>query len=303
MKKLLLLLFTAASIFFCSCTQIYDIENNKLVSACIINFQNGKASYNFCISAPGGDSKDASDTQSKLAVYSFEADSFSDAVNKLSSYGSQKTDVSHMSFICGNREYFSKAFADDEKHIRKVISSTALIDSFIYDGNKDEILGCINEEYKSNTNDFIDALFQKNKSSGLCTISELSLAKHNISFTAALPVVSIVQTGERGLPSVSGTALYTMSAGVISLTDSEHNIYSKWKQQYSNESRGYKLSINKNTIKAGLFDKSVTNIARKYAMMDVDILNVKYYARRCFWTYSSYEKFIKQLNLWDAEFI
>ena len=118
-----------------------------------------------------------------------------------------------------------------------------------------------------------------------------------------MPVVSIVQTGERSLPSVSGTALYTVSSGVISLTDSEHNIYSRWREQYLNESRGYKLSTDKNIIKVRLFDKSITNTARKYAMMNVDILNVKYYARRCFWTYSAYENFINRLNMWDAEFI
>ena len=112
MKKILLLVLCLSVVFFCSCKRIYEIENNKLVAACSIEVQNDDVNYGFYISYPGGDSKDASGSENSLILCEFKADNFGEALKKLEKSGSLKLDVSHISFISGDTEYFKNHFKD-----------------------------------------------------------------------------------------------------------------------------------------------------------------------------------------------
>lgn len=299
MKKILLFALCLSVAFLCSCKKIYEIENNKLVAACSIKVKNDDVSYGFYISYPGGDSKDASGAENSLVLCEFKADNFSKALKKLEKSGSLKLDVSHISFICADTVYFKNHFKDDEKYLRKSASSTPLINCFIYEGKNEDLTKCLKSEYNSRANKFTDAMFQKNENPYGCTLSELSLSQHNEFYTSAIPMVSISKKGRATLPEISGTSLYSSKSGLTNLSKREHSIYSKWRKKHLNESRGYRISQKEKTLKVSLKDKNITDLARKYAMMNVDILNVKYYGRRCFNTYEKYEKFMEKLNLWD----
>jgi len=257
--------------------------------------------YGFYISYPGGDSKDASGSENSLVLCEFKADNFSGALKKLKNSGSLKLDISHISFISGDTEYFKNYFTDDEKYLRKSISSTPLINCFIYDGKNEDLTKCLKSEYDSKANNFTKALFQKNENPYGCTLSELSLACHNEFFTLAIPVVSISKKGKAILPKISATSLYSSKSGLTNLSKKEHTIYSKWRESYLNESRAYSLSQKNKSLNVSLKDKKLTDIVRKYSLMNVDILNVRYYGRRCFNTYEKYKKFMNRLNLWDVE--
>lgn len=300
MKKILLFVLCLSVAFLCSCKKIYEIENNKLVAACSIKVHNDKVNYGFYISYPGGDSKDASGSEISLVLCEFTADNFSKAIKKLKNSGSLKLDVSHISFISGDTEYFKNYFKDDEKHLRKSIASTSLINCFIYEGENEDLTKCLKSEYNSKTNNFTKALFQNNENPYSCTLSELFLAHHNEFYTLAIPMVSVSKKGKANLPDINGTTIYSSQSGLNMLSKNEHTVYSKWRKNYLNESRGYRISQKEKTLKVSVKDKSITDLARKYAMMNVDVLNVKYYGRRCFNTYEKYKSFMNRLNLWDV---
>ena len=270
----------------CSCKKIYEIENNKLVAACNIKTKNDKLCYGFYISYPGGDSKDASGSENSLMLLEFIAGNFSEALNKFNESGVFKTDLSHISFICA-----------DEKHLRETIPSGPLVNCFIYDDDVNTLTECLNKEYNSKANNFSKSLFQNDEHPYNCTLSELSLAKHNEFYTASIPKVSISQNSNTFLPRVSGTVLYSLNSDVVSLNADEHKKYSRWIKNYSNESRGYKISMKNKKINVFLKDKDIIHIVRKYAIMNIDVLNIKYYGRRLFTTYKKYSRFMNTLNL------
>ena len=297
MKKILLILFCILSLLFCSCKKIHEIENNKLVAACSFKAENNKVVYGFYITQAGGDSKDASGSENSLMLLEFTATNFAEALNMFNESGTFKTDLSHISFICADEKYYNDFFNNDEKHLRQSVPSSPLINCFIYDEDVNMLTECLNKEYKSKANNFSKALFQNDEHPYNCTLSELSLSKHNKFYTAIVPKVSILKNGDTFLPHLSGTALYSSNLNMVSLTDDEHNKYSRWQKKYSNESRGYKLSMKKQKINVSLKDKEILHIARKYAIMNVDVLNVKYYGRRLFTTYQKYNSFMNNLNL------
>ena len=301
MKKLFLLLVCILVLSLCSCKKIYEIENNKLVAACIFKSENDKVKYGFFISHPGGDSKDASDGDNSLMFLEFTAHNFSDALDIFNESGIFKTDLSHISFICADEEYFNKFFSSDEKHLRESVTSSPLINCFIYNEETKNLAECLNKEYNGATNDFTKALFQNGEHPYNCTLSELSLAKNNEFYTVTIPKVSIMQNSDTFLPRLSGTALYSLNSNLTSLTNDEHNKYSRWIKNYSNESRGYKITKKNKKINVSLKNREILHLARKYAIMNIDVLNIKYYGRRLFTTYQSYNDFMKKLNLLNVK--
>lgn len=300
MKKLFLVILCMLSLNLCSCKKLYEIENNKLVAACSFKMENNKVNYGFYISYPGGDSKDASGSENSLMLLEFTAKNFGEALDMFNKSGIFKTDLSHISFICADEKYFNKFFGNDEKHLREMVPSSPLINCFIYDEDINMLTQCLNKEYKAAANDFTKALFQNDEHPYNCTLSELSLSKHNEFYTASIPKVSILKNGETFLPHLSGTALYSSNSKIVSLSTDEHKKYSRWIKNYSNESRGYKISMKNKKINVSLKDKDILHLARKYAIMNADLLNIKYYGRRLFTTYQKYNSFMDNLNLFNV---
>lgn len=300
MRKIFLIMLCILCLNFCSCKKIYEIENNKLVAACSFKAENNKVSYGFYISQAGGDSKDASGSENSLMLLEFVANNFSEALNMFNESGIFKTDLSHISFICANEKYFNEFFNNDEKYLREFVPSSPLINCFVYDEDVNMLTQCLNKEYKSKANNFAKALFQNEEHPYNCTLSELSLSKHNKFYTSSIPKVSISKNTDTFLPKVSGTALYSSKLKIVSLTGDEHNKYSLWIKNYSNESRGYKLSRKNEKINVTLKNKDILHLARKYSIMNIDVLNIKYYGRRLFTSYQKYNDFMDSLNLLDV---
>lgn len=299
MKKFMLLLFAFITLFLCSCENINEIEKNTVVTACIVKTENNMPVYMFYVSVPkGAENKEGSGLQSSK-VYEFRAKNFSRATELFNDAGTHKLDISHLTLFAADKSYFENTFANDEQYLRKSIPSTPLIYTFMYDGNIKNFVKCINSQYSSKADNFAKSLFESKTSPYTCTLSELSLAEHNKYYTAILPVVNISDYGDNILPNISGTAVYSSHGGLNILTDDEHLVYSEWRKKHKRESEAYNLSVNKNILKVKLKNSLILDVARKYSMMNVDILNLKYYARRCFWTYNSYNSFMNNFSLWN----
>lgn len=297
MKKITLFLFISYLLFVCGCTKVYEIENNRIITACMVAKHNNDIIYSFYVSVPAGN-KGGEDTGSKTAakVYEYHAKNFSDALNKFEDSGVEKTDISHMSLFSGNKEYFNDRFYDDDKYIRQRIPATSLVYVCVSeDSNK--LAECINDEYNCKARDFAKNILDSSSTEFNCMMTNISLSVHNTSFTAAIPVIQLKKHGDNLLPEITGVSFYSNTSVPLSLDGDEFREYNNWRKKNKNESDGYKVRVDRDNLIVKLNDNSVRTVAEKYLKQGVDILNCVYYAKKCFLTYDSYNKFFDNINI------
>ena len=280
----------------CGCTKVSEIENNRLITACMVTKHNDDIVYNFYVSVPAGnEGGEDSGSKSDARLYEYRAKNFSDALNKFEDSGVEKTDISHMSLFAGNKEYFDDKFHDDDKHIRQRIPATSLVYVCISNDNY-KLAECINAEYDSKARDFSKNILDSSSTEFNCMMTNLSLSVHNAAFTAAIPLVELKKHGDNLLPEITGVSFYANKSVSLSLDGDEFHKYNNWRKKARNESDGYKLRVKNNELIVYIKDKSMRTLADRYLRQNVDILNCTYYAKKCFMTYDSYSRFISNLK-------
>lgn len=299
MKKTIMILIICILLSICGCSRVNEIENKRLITGCLVTKQNNDIIYNFYVSVPSGnEGGEDSGSKSAAKLYEYHARDFSDALSKFEDSGVEKIDISHMSLFAGNKEYFDDKFYDDEEHIRQRISATSLIYVCIADDSK-KLAECINVEYDSKAQEFAKNILDSSSTEFNCMMTNLSLSVHNANFTAAIPVVELKKHGDNLLPEITGVSFYVNKSIPLSLDEHEFEEYNNWRKNARNESDGYKLSVKNNNLIVHLKDKDLYTLASRYLKQEVDILNCTYYAKKCFTTYDSYNKFISNLKKSD----
>jgi len=303
MKKSIIFLFIILIFSLCGCEHAEEIETNRVITACIITSDTQKINYGFFVSVPqGSEGGEEGGSKSSGKLYEFSAANFNDAIKQFEQNGQQKIDIAHMSLLAADINYFKEHFLNDEKYIRKTISATPLINTCIIDCDKQSFVECINNEYLSKAEDFSSNVLKNKSIPYNSTISELSLAANNKFYTSTIPVIKLNSHGEYFLPEIKGVVIYSQINGPFYLTDEEFKIYTKWMKKHKDISKSYKINIDKNNLVTHIPDKEIVDLARKYALMNIDILNVKYHAKKCFLTYNDYKKYFNDYNLISAVF-
>lgn len=302
MKKILFIL--SITILLCGCDHVQEIENNRIITACIVKKDEDAVTYGFYVSVPSG-SEGGEDSGSKSVgrLYEFEADNFHEAVKLFENSGQHRIDISHMSLLAADINYFNEYFSYDEKYIRECISATPLIYTCILSGDQNAFVECMSTEYNSKADDFSKSILDSPGTAFKCTFPELSLAVNNKYSTVVIPSVSVETHGEISLPVLGGAAVYSRSDGARSMTDDEFAIYSNWRKKHKSKSDLFKLDVDGKSLVARLDDKNIVDVARKYALMNIDILNTKYHAKKCFLSYKAYEEFMDNYNFMSVKFL
>lgn len=298
MKKLILCFLIIISAASCACGRVYEIENNTVITACIADYKDKSASYSFYVSVPDG-SEGGEDTGSKSSakVYKLYADNFSAAIKLFEKSGIERADVNHLTLFAATKAYYKDKFSYDEKYLHNSIPSSSLVYACVVNDDTSEIIDCLDNEYKSKADDFAHNVFESSSTAYKCTLSELFLACNNPYYTAAIPVIETETYGENKMAVYRGTAVYSLHGGTHFLTEPEHKTYMKWRKKYPRESQGYKLDIYNDNLMVKLKDISIGDTATKYALMNIDILNARYYSTRCFLNYEDYEDFYNSYNM------
>lgn len=302
--KNIFFLFLCINLFFLTgCDHVGEIENNRVITACYVKKTNTKLTYGFYVSVPtGSEGGEDSGSKSSAKVYEFDAENFENAIELFEKSGVDKTDVTHISLLVGNRQYFNNVFNKDEKYIRKIITATPLVYSCIYDGEQKDLVECINKEYNSKAEDFVKNIFSGKTSELSCMLSEIVLSANNKFYTSAIPVVEISKKGENKLPEIVNTCFFTKDNRIQTIDKNYHNMYVKWRKKYNPVSKGYKINVNDNKFVVNIKDINILKIATVLARYNIDMLNVRYYGKKCFLTYDKYYKFINDYKLAETIF-
>lgn len=298
MKKLIFCSIILISLILSACGRIYEIEDNTVITACIADYKDNALSYSFYVSVPDG-SEGGEDTGSKSSakVYKIYADNFSHAIKLFEKSGIERADVNHLTLFAATKAYYKEKLSYDEKYLHSSIPSSSLVYACVVNDDTSQIIDCLDNEYKSKADDFAHNVFESSSTPYKCTLSELFLACNNPYFTCAIPIIETESYGENKMAVYHGTAMYSLQGETHFLTEDEHQTYMKWRKKYPRESQGYKLDIYNDNLMVKLNDISIVDIAGKYTLMNFDILNAKYYAKRCFLNYEDYEAFFKNYNM------
>ncbi len=297
MKKLLLFIITLLSLTFCGCNRINEIENNRIITACIATKTKNEIKYGFYVSVPSGDDGgEDSGSKSSSKLYEFKADNFSHALSLFEDSGTEKTDISHISLFAANKEYFEELFIKDEKYIREKIPAIPLVYTCMVDTDYSDLIECINTEYGSKAEDFSKNVFDTSSTVFNCMMSEMSLSVFNNNYTSVLPVIKINNRGDGIVPEIISAAFYTSDSDIAVLKSMEYNIYGKWIKKYKKKCDGYELYADNGYLNVKTKNKKMSDLAGEYILRGTDILNCKYYAKKCFLTMESYDKFVKTLK-------
>jgi len=293
LKKFGMFLICAYVLLLTGCDHIGEIENNRVITACFVNKTDSATVYSFYVSVPsGGEGGEDTGSKSSAKVYDFKASDLTEAIQLFEKSGVEKTDVKHISLFVGNEKYFHEEFSNDEKHIRKNITATPLVYCCIYEGKQDDLVECINKEYNSKAEDFAENIFSDKTSELNCMLSELVLSVNNNEYTSAVPIIEINKKGKNKLPEIKNTAIYSKEKGINILDEKNHDIYVKWQKKYTPLVRGYTVDVDDDKFNVKLKDGSILTLAKKLAEKDIDILNVKYHGKKCFFTFNKYLAFI-----------
>lgn len=297
MKKLFAFLLIISSLLLGGCNKVYEIENNRIITACIAIKDEDTVKYGFYVSIPtGSDGGEDSGSKSSSKIYEYVAKNFSHALSLFEDSGTEKTDISHISLFAANKAYYDDCFKADEKYIRDKIPAIPLVYTCMIDDNYEDLIECINNEYRSIAEDFSKNIFNSSSTKFNCMMSELSLSVCNKNYTASIPVLNIHKRGEGIMPEITSVAFYSHDSDIAILNKNEFDIYGKWIKKYEEESRGYKLTASKDKLIVKTKEMNICKLADKYIENGIDILNTKYYSKKCFLTYESYDNFIRELN-------
>lgn len=303
MKKTFILIALSCILFFSGCGNVSEIENNRVVTACIVTKTKSDVTYGFYVSVPsGGEGGEDSGSKSSIKVYDFKADNFSDALKNFEKGGAYKADFSHITLFMGNEKYYSENFEQDEEYIRKHMSATPLMYTNVYKGEKNDFFQCIKDEYNSKPEEFAKNIFSANNSYLSCMMSELSLSANNKFYTALIPVIEIKKQGKNKLPEITAVTLFSKKQGIEWVNGKDFNSYSNWRKNFRNITDGYKIKKDENGVKIILDDYSFAQTAIKYAQKKLDILNVEYYLKKNFLTYEKYKDYISNFDISKTQF-
>jgi len=290
-------------LFFTSCSSFTEIENNIVVTACFAVPDGEHSYYSFYVSGmqSGGDSE-SEGSKSYGREYRIEADNFSDAITMLKNSGMGSVDLNHMSLFAGNRLYFDEAFTGDEKTLRKFINVAGLTYTAIVPDDYRIIIDCINSEYGASTADFSESLLDVKVSGLSSTLAELSFCINNKYYTSAIPEIIVREVDDAKLPSVGCISIFSVNHRLIPLNKDETETYIAWRKQNARYYNMYKIYNNGKNLSVVLSDMKIKDIASKYSLMNVDILNIKYYSMKKFLTYNNYRKFFAKYNLYNTKY-
>ena len=303
MKKLFLLCVCFCVVFVSGCVEIREIENNRVVTACVATKNGNELTYSFYVSVPsGGEGGEDTGSKSSAKIYDYKSVSFSDALDNFEMSGAYKSDFTHISIFIANEAYYNENFKYDEKYIRKHISATSLMYANVYNGEKGDLFDCIKNEYNSKPEEFAEYVFSGNNSALSCKMSELSLAINNKYYTAVIPVIEINKRGKHKLPEINCMSVFSDNKNPEYMNDSDFKVYSNWRKKHKNMSDGYSIKKEGEKVVALLSDKSLCETAAKFADKETDILNIIYYSKNCFLTFENYKKFADKYSISDIKF-
>ncbi len=298
MKKIILICIILISLsFFTACDDISEIENKSIVTACVA-IDGEKTKYGFYISVPSGsEGGDEEGAKSGAKYYEFEANSFNSALKNFKESVSDDVDTAHMNLFAANEAYYRNKFSGDEKHISEAISTAALVDVCMLLCDEYALFDCIGGEYNSKVSEFSESIladFEMN-------LSKLSLAVHNNKYTAKIPVVCLGEHGKAKLPEVCSMSYYNSAKGIDVVSVNEYKELKS--KEYLAENSSYDIKIKSGICTVFLNDKSIADIAEKYAKENTDILNIAYYGKKEFLYYDDYFEFFDKLDLNNVIFM
>ncbi len=295
MKKIIIMFIIC--LLFCGCSRTNEIENNRIVTACIVNTDFLGTNYGFYVSVPSGsEGGEDSGAKSSSRLYEYKADSFDEAISMFEDSGTEKIDISHISLFAANEEYFARKFASDEKHIRDEISATSMIYTCIISNEYTELAKCINEEYDSKAEDFSKNLFDSTSTEFNCMMTEVSLSVNNPMYTASIPIISIQNRGEGIMPEISSVAFFAGPDKLSVAENDEFITYSNWRRKSSPFDCKCNIMAKDGKFYVSVDNESVARLSKKYLQSGTDILNIKYFGKKCFLTYDEYNHFINSLS-------
>ncbi len=285
---------------FSGCTGKRPLQTTKIITACSAC---ADGEYTFFVAAPKGSSEDGG-SQIKHTSYFFTASNFLEAVEKMKN-SADNIDLSHISIFLADNSYISNKFSSDAQYIRQKIKISPLIKVFVSQNSATDVVDSITSNYADSFEKYIDAAFAKNKKKVLCTMSEMFFAKLNPYYTASIPVVSI--SPENSLPQTSSALLYNIEKGTQLVEDEDYSTYESTVKTYGKSSDLFDLSYRDNALFVAFnknFSQSdkVSLLAKKYQKLGFDIFNSLYFSKKCFPTYSSYEKSIGSISVSDIVF-
>lgn len=305
MKKLILIaLILSMALLFAGCSESAVMsEDSKLVTACFASQDGLYQSYGFYVSTPSGqdNSEDgASAPGSKL--YVFFAGSLKDAVDEFEK-NCGKADFSHMSMFLTDIGYLSEQIKTDMSYINKRIKVNPLIKIFVTINEPQSIFEAINTGYNSSPRDYISAAFNGERKKLLCTLSELFFSVCNPIYMASVPYISAEEVSEP-IVTHSGFYLYDGSGSGVGVYGEDFEILESHIRKYGKTFDFGKVSFRNGGFVAEINaeSKAVAGLAERFRQKNYDILNVRYYGRKCFLTYEEYEDIINNYDNSDIEF-
>lgn len=248
-------------------------------------------------------SEDSSSEQSHNS-YTFYAKTFSDAVEEL-----KKTlghiDLSHMSVFFTDEAYLSDKFIFDARYIKEKIKISPLVKIFITQNSQEDIIKGITANNTHAIEKYLSAVFFGDRKKLLCTMPELFLASVNPFFTASIPHVSI--NSENDLPKVESVAFYNSEVGLHTLETEDFPTFEKTITSYGKSSKFLDISYSKGQLLVSVdknckWREKLCNLSEKYKAYGFDIYNSRYFAKKCFLTYSSYLDAIENISTSDISF-
>jgi len=199
----------------------------------------------------------------------------------------------------------SDKFLSDAAYIKEKIKISPLTKVFISENKSKDIVASMSSNYGGGVSKYADAAFPDKKKFVLCTMSELFFSSVNNYYTASIPVIAI--SPENNLPTCHAIVFYNSLKGTYSIKNEEYETYVETIKACGKSSDIFDWSYSDNSLKVTI-DKKLTNrekvrlLGEKCKFSGFDIFNSMYFSKKCFPTYSSYEKSIGGISVFDIIF-
>ena len=309
LKYSFFIVFIISCIVFSGCSDISEIEKSKLVTACMARCNNGTVVYKFYVSVPEGQNKSENGSgTSEGKIYEFEADNFSDAVNKFRHTVSGKIDLGHLSLFVVEPEYMDIKYKNDFEYVSREIKTTPMMYYCMSSSDDDVIFEYISSECRGNSMRFTENMFQNRNRYLACTATELHFSCENKYYTAAIPVIEISGADSASVAVHDGVYIYSQISGTFFVSGYDFETYKLCRKKLYNSEKLYNININTDKIwieiDAGIDESNrICEFANRYSAIGFDLLNCIYYSKKKFLTYNSYMGYANKLYAQNLNFI